>query len=337
MGSFDKKVSVVIPAYNTAPYLEKCVESVCAQTYPKELLEVIIVDDGSTDDTPVIAQMLAKKHENVRFAHQANGGSSSARNHGIALSTGSYIGFVDSDDYIDPRMYETIVKLMEKTGAKIAQASRDEIDEDGSLLPNVVWPPVKPCVQTSETFLKSLLMHSGDASFCTKLTERGLLSGKEPFPVGMLNEDFYLLFHLLGETDKVALTPERYYHVYYRKGSNSRAAAGTDHFPKSYTDIVKGADAVESFVAKRFPELSGYAVRFALVQRLDYLLHIPISRMTTENRFYNAVVDYLRSHRADIRTNPYLNKKQRQYLTIMARSPKLARKVHRELMRIRGQ
>lgn len=332
---YTKKISVIIPAYNTARYLKKCVDSVCAQTYPQELMEVLIVDDGSTDDTPVIAQMLSSMHGNVRLIHRPNGGSSAARNTGIAESRGDYIGFVDSDDYIDPRMYETIVKLIDKTGVKIAQVSRDEIGEDGSMLPHVVYPPVKPCVQSTETFLKSLLMHVGDASFCTKLIDRSLLSGKDPFPVGMLNEDFYLLFHLMGETDKVAMTPERYYHVYYRQGSNSRASSNDpEAFPQSYTDIVRASDAAEAFVASRFPELRDFAVRFALVQRLDYLLHIPIAKMTEDNTFYMGVVRYLRTHIKEIRDNPYLDKKQRKYLRLMARAPKLARQVHKRIRRL---
>ena len=104
MPEFDKKISVIIPAYNIEDLLGRCVESVVYQDYPKNLLEIIVVDDGSTDATGKVADELAARFENVTAIHKENGGSSSARNVGIRHASGEYIGFVDSDDYIDSRM-----------------------------------------------------------------------------------------------------------------------------------------------------------------------------------------------------------------------------------------
>ena len=135
------KITVVIPAYNIETLLEKCVGSVAKQDYPKDKLEIIVVDDGSTDSTGALCDELASKYENVTALHKENGGSSSARNLGLKHASGDYIGFVDSDDYVDPRMYRELAEAAVKYDADMVQISRDEISEDGKRLPDVVIPP----------------------------------------------------------------------------------------------------------------------------------------------------------------------------------------------------
>ncbi|MBP3826185.1 MAG: glycosyltransferase, partial [Butyrivibrio sp.] len=121
MPDFSKSISVIIPAYNIEDLLEKCVDSVAAQDYPKDLLQIIVVDDGSTDGTPGKADELADKYSNVQVIHKKNGGSSSARNVGIDAATGDYLGFVDSDDYISGIMYSSMMEAAMRTGADMIQ------------------------------------------------------------------------------------------------------------------------------------------------------------------------------------------------------------------------
>lgn len=109
----DKKiVSVIIPVYNVEKYLERCIDSVLRQTYDN--LEIILVDDGSQDDSGVICDNYAQKYENIIVVHKRNGGLSSARNAGMRIASGEYIGFVDSDDDIDVHMYEKMYAIAEK-------------------------------------------------------------------------------------------------------------------------------------------------------------------------------------------------------------------------------
>ena len=103
-------ISVIVPVYNTKDYLVRCVDSICAQTYRN--LELLLVDDGSTDGTGRLCEELAEKDSRIRVFHQENGGSSSARNLGIRNAAGGYLGFVDSDDYIEPDMYEKLLRVM---------------------------------------------------------------------------------------------------------------------------------------------------------------------------------------------------------------------------------
>ncbi|MBP7347128.1 MAG: glycosyltransferase [Butyrivibrio sp.] len=323
------RISVIIPAYNTQTLLERCVDSVCAQTYPGDLLEIIIVDDGSTDGTGILGDRLAAEHSNVTCYHEANAGSSAARNLGLSHATGAYVGFVDSDDYVDPHMYEELAAVLQRRNAKIAQVCRDEIAEDGTRLPDVVAVPKAELVVTAQEFLRSLLLHQGDTSYCTKLVARDLFTEDMQFPTGMLNEDFFLLFHMLPNAEKVVIIPRQYYHVFYRTGSNSRKKEqDKNYFPPVFTDIVNNADAVTDFVKEKYPQLMPFAKRFGLVQRLDYLLHIPLSLMKRENVFYISVVRYLRHNLAEIIRNPYLSRKNKIYLLLLAPAPKLVRTFH---------
>lgn len=121
------KISVVIPCYNAEKYIKKCLESILQQTY--ENLEIIVVNDGSTDSSKkLIEPFLSDKR--VRCVDQVNGGEFSARNTGIKLATGKYIGFVDSDDYIEPDMYKKLYSAISSTEADIAVCNFNLIYED---------------------------------------------------------------------------------------------------------------------------------------------------------------------------------------------------------------
>lgn len=329
MPDFKDKISVVIPAYNIEDLLPKCVESLVNQDYPKELLEIIVVDDGSTDSTGKVADELSDRFENVRALHQKNGGSSSARNYGISEATGDYLGFVDSDDFVDSRMYSALMSTAIKYDADMVQISRDEIAENGDKLPDVVIPPTEIVEITPSEHLKTLLMHKGDASFCTKLVKRKYFGGELLFPEGELNEDFYLMIHMLEKINKLVILPQQYYHVFYRTGSNSRKKVeDKDYFPSVFTDIVRNSDVALELVKKSHPELTDIAMRFGFVQRLDYLLHIPISKMTKDNAFYRDVVRYIRGNLGEIFANNYLTGKQKAYLMILAANPRGIRTLH---------
>ncbi|MBP5282820.1 MAG: glycosyltransferase family 2 protein [Lachnospiraceae bacterium] len=320
-------ISVIIPVYNIKEYLPRCVHSVTAQTYPK--LEIILVDDGSTDGTDKLCDQLALEDYRIRTYHKKNGGSSSARNIGLQLMSGDYVGFVDSDDYIEPDAYEKLMQGILETGASIAQMGRDEIDEQGNLLPDICIPPEKQEFLKSEDFMRELLMHRGDCSFCTKLLKSDLLKTRR-FPEGKLNEDFYLMIHLLTEVDGVLSLPDRGYHVFYRMGSNSRRENKND-FSRVFADNVENADVAAGIVKDYFPALTETAFRFGIFQRLDYMLHIPISMMTKENTVYVEIVKYLRKNWGKAMGNSLLTKKNKIYHTLFAMMPKGVRVIHKKL------
>ncbi|MDO4294016.1 MAG: glycosyltransferase family 2 protein [Eubacteriales bacterium] len=317
-------ISVIVPVYNILDCLERCVDSIRRQTW--ENLEILLVDDGSDDGTGALCDRLAAEDRRIRVFHKENGGSSSARNLGIRKARGEWLGFVDSDDWIEPQMYERLLKAAREEKTLIAQASRDEIDAAGERRPDVCVPPAEPTTCGPEEFLRSLLLHRGDCSFCTKLVSRELFDGRS-FPEGRLNEDFRLLVEMLCTGVSVRILPEQMYHVFYRLGSNTRRKDKND-FSRVFVDIVDNADFAEELVSRRYPGLRREAVRFGLFQRLDYLLHIPVGRMSGSDAFYRNVKRYLRRHLADTLTNPYLTGKNRAYLLLLTAAPRVVRSVH---------
>lgn len=326
-----KKISVIVPVFNSINCLERCVRSICAQTYSQ--IEILLIDDGSTDGTDGLCERLAKEDGRIRVRHKENGGASSARNVGIDLASGEYLGFVDSDDYIEPYVYEKMLRALEEGNYSAVQISRDEVDEEGKRLPDICVPPEKEWFCDSESFLKELLLHRGDCSFCTKLFPREIFSSHR-FPEGELNEDFRLLLEILQEIPGVCILPEQGYHVVCRRESTTRKRT-KDSFSRVFLDIVENADRIQELVDRKYPALHGHAIRFNLYQRLDYMLHVPISQMQPGNDFYKRVKNYLRRHVADIVKNPYLTEKNKVYLLLLAAAPRTVRRVHAGKMKRR--
>lgn len=353
-GKHDGVISIIVPIYNTEKYLSKCVNSLLAQTYPS--LEILLVDDGSTDGSGALCDQFAAVDKRVVALHKKNGGSSSARNLGIARARGEYIGFVDSDDFVDRDMYRKLLEALCSQKVNAAQIGRDEIAPDGSILPDICVPPEKPEVILPEKFMEELLMHRGDCSFCTKLfraealrelPEIGDISGggmpseglasssdrgaaREYFPTGALNEDFNLLIRLLDRLGPVVSLPGHAYHVFYRLGSNSRKE-NRDSFSRVYADSVDNADLAAAIVAEKYPRLKDVAFRFGIFQRLEYMLHIPVSRMTEDNGEYRRIVGYLRKNWLRSMRNPVLTGKNKVYHSLFALAPRMVRRLHRIL------
>ncbi len=112
------KISIVVPIYNAEKYLDRCIQSILNQSYKD--LEIILIDDGSTDSSNKICNNYQKRDNRIKFISQKNEGVSAARNRGISEATGEFIGFVDSDDYIQPNMYETLYGLINKYNCDIS-------------------------------------------------------------------------------------------------------------------------------------------------------------------------------------------------------------------------
>lgn len=118
MSKLNPKISIILPIYNTKDYLEKCLDSILTQTYKN--LEILCIDDGSTDGSELILDQYSKKDKRIKAVHKKNGGESSARNIGLQLMTGEYVGFMDCDDWIEPNMYEKLVTIITEKNIDMA-------------------------------------------------------------------------------------------------------------------------------------------------------------------------------------------------------------------------
>lgn len=344
-------ISVVVPVYNAEQFLRATAESILAQTDGN--YEVILVNDGSRDGSLAVCRELEAKAAGrpdigskgagplVRVIDQENRGVSAARNRGIREAHGEYVCFVDSDDLVTPDFVADLRRGMQEALAQgrrnvQVQIGRREIDEQGHPLPDAITAPAEPVWMDPVELTRGMLLYTGDASFCTKLTPRRLLL-EYPFEEGALAEDFSLQARMTGALEGIYSLPQVDYIVIHRAGSLTRRK-DIEHFSMVYVSIVRAADDIERQLVPQYPDLAVPAKRFALYERLDYLLHVPIADMKSENEFYQRVMTYLRTpeNREAVRSNPYLDRKSRLYLQLLTAAPRLVRRVHRLTMKIRG-
>ena len=212
-------ISVIVPIYNVEPYLRECVDSIVAQNYSN--LEILLVDDGSADKCPEICDEYAKKDNRVKVIHQDNGGLAHARNVGIANSSGDYLTFVDSDDYVSNDYVECLYKGIAESGADISIASFYPFKND------IV------CQRTSELCAYEIISKE-DAisrycsinaersmpfiSACNKIYCKSLFDGIL-FPKGKLYEDSFTTYKLVDRAEKIVYSKAQLY--YYRLNPQS--------------------------------------------------------------------------------------------------------------------
>lgn len=212
------KISVIIPVYNVKEYLNQCVESVCAQSY--ESLEIILVNDGSTDGSDKMCDELAGTDERITVVHQENGGLSAARNTGLLKATGEYITFLDSDDYIHPKTYESMMEQLQKYDADVAASGFQVVyDSEENTLTGT---DEALCVTGREAVLK--LYRSKEEYLVTvvawnKLYRKSALPKDFSFPKGRIHEDEYTSYRLLYPLSKVVYLNQNYYYYRQRKDS----------------------------------------------------------------------------------------------------------------------
>ena len=214
-------ISVIVPVYRAEDYLDRCLKSITGQSC--ENLEIILVDDGSPDNCPQMCDAWAQRDARIRVIHQRNGGASAARNAGLDAAQGRYIGFVDSDDYIAPDMYETLIGLLQDGNAmascRFIRVAGDECQQQ----------PKGQAYRLSQheaidEFLKRGMISD---SFCDKLFEQRLFKTRR-FPVGETNEEYTLFLPLLVEADGVAHVEKPMYFYRMTEGSVTDSAWQTD-------------------------------------------------------------------------------------------------------------
>ena len=217
----EPKISVIVPAYNNAPWLPRCLDSILAQTY--ENLEVIAVNDGSTDDTARVLDAYAEKDARVRAIHKENGGVTSARLRGVEESAGDWIGFVDGDDFIEPQMYADLMKNARQHGADISHCGHRMVYPGGEV--RYFYNTGLLRLQNRETGIRDLLEERiMEPGLCNKLYRRSLFAGLEQRMDGKIrnNEDLLMNYYLFREAEKLVFEDVCPYHYLIREGSASQ-------------------------------------------------------------------------------------------------------------------
>ena len=217
----DELISVVVPAYNCAPWLPRCLDSLLNQTYQN--MEIIVVNDGSIDNTKEVLDDYASRYDSITAVHQTNAGEYAARLAGVAVAKGNWIGFVDSDDETEPHMYELLMRNAQSCGADISHCGYKVIYPDGRVDYQQNSGMVK--IQDNYTGMKDLLdeviMEMG---LCSKLFRRELFEGIREwmdFSI-VINGDMLMNFYLFSRAKKSVLEDVCPYHYLIRQGSASR-------------------------------------------------------------------------------------------------------------------
>lgn len=193
-------ISIIVPVYNVEKYLNRCVESILAQTYDN--LEIILVDDGSPDNCGNICDEYAKKDSRIIVLHKTNGGLSDARNRGINIAKGKYIGFVDSDDYIEKDMFEILYNLCKENNADISMISYKEI-ENGIIINENSKYTNKIFEYNNIEAIKELLKDEKIKNYAwNKLYKKELFDEIE-YPINMAYEDVGTTYKLFEKAKKI--------------------------------------------------------------------------------------------------------------------------------------
>ena len=262
----NRMVSVIIPAYNVEQYVERCVYSVTKQTYRN--LEIILVDDGSTDCTGIICDKLAKEDNRISVIHKTNGGLSDARNAGIDVSRGEYISFVDSDDYITSDMLEHMMNAMCETDISMVVVGFWKQSGDA----REYCGPTTERVVSSEEALKDIYIgHEIYPASWNKLYRRALFNNNR-FAVGMINEDSEIITKLLVECKRVALVSKPLYIYMIREGSITQS----------------------SFSSKDYNGIKAYRTAVDVCKKRKKSL-LPYARYYETSRIYNTYIELVTS------------------------------------------
>ncbi|SFG65331.1 glycosyltransferase family 2 protein [Oribacterium sp. WCC10] len=217
-------ISVIVPVYNVEPYLRKCLDSIVNQTYKD--LEILVIDDGSTDGCGKICDEYGEKDKRIRVFHTENRGLSAARNLGLDEAKGDWIGFVDSDDWIDEDMYEALYDRALETGADVVECGYYS-EYQNSTVENIK----EDVVFTGENAVLMLLQGKLSNTVWSKLW-RNVCFKNLRFPVGRLFEEYAITYRLLYDAEKVCAIHSSKYHYFQRSDSISRI-----HSMKNLTDL----------------------------------------------------------------------------------------------------
>ena len=241
------KISIIVPVYNSEQFLHKCVDSILSQT--ERSLELILVNDGSKDTSGTICDEYAKRDHRVKVIHQKNTGVSVARNQGIAIALGEYIGFVDSDDWIELDMFERLLQEAETTGSDIVMCDATTVYDDGRTQVDTITQLSGNRILGKSDFTPSLLLEmAGSVWRCIYKNDRYIDKPRKyplVFPLDVkFSEDRIFNLYAFGQANKVCYLKENYYNRFmYAKSAVHR-------FHQDYFEACKkAAKGIEQAIA----------------------------------------------------------------------------------------
>lgn len=247
-------ITIIVPVYNVENYLEKCVASLCSQTY--ENLEIILIDDGSPDKSGLICDELQEKDERIVVIHQKNTGVSKARNAGLDVMRGEYVTFVDGDDYVAPEFIECLYHAIASKNADIATCGHYRVNPDSSMQKIYTLsddPEEIFCLTGEESIIQLFYGKVCSASSGSKLYKKSLFQSVR-FPDYIMGEDTFVVYYTFKQAEMIAHTNKPLY--YYVQHSSSVTNSRCNYikfydYVKLYDHIIRsvGSNVDQAFFA----------------------------------------------------------------------------------------
>lgn len=310
------EISVIVPVYKVEKYIQKCVDSILAQTFSD--FEVILVDDGSPDICGDICDDYAKKDERIKVIHKENGGLSDARNAGMKLVNGNYVIFIDSDDYIEKDMFEYMYNNIQQNDADMATCGIYEVYSDRI----ESQKQEKDFACTGEEAFRCILRgHTIRGEIWNKLIKKECVKDLE-FPKGRIYEDIFYTVDLMQRVKKVAVGTEPKYYYLHREDS----ITGKAYRPQLF-DIIEGYTKNYQVVKRVFPSLEREAECLWIWSRF-----IVLDKMLLEDDYkkidgFKELVSFIRRHIIYIVKNPYFLSKRKISAVVLLINVKLYRRL----------
>lgn len=319
------EVSVIVPIYNTEKYLRKCVDSILRQTYKN--LEVILVNDGSSDDSLKICREYEKSDLRVRVVNKKNGGLSSARNAGLDICTGKYITFVDSDDYLGKDVIRYLIKDVREYNADIAYIHEIVVDEKYEK--EVDLKGHVKTIYDSRNFLSAICERKINCAVWGKLFKRELFDTIR-FNKERLNEDFLLLSEMLLRKE-IKIVEDTYRGYYYLERTESISRQG---FGKSSRDAVYNTIEMKGLAKKQCSMLVPYYGAYAAYQARTALIIMTEDQYNRENEFVELCRETIKDNLVYLKGS-FMSSKDRVFCKLYIRCPQImiyiARRIREKL------
>ena len=307
------EISIIVPVYKVEKYLDKCVQSILAQTFQD--FELILVDDGSPDKSGEMCDTYAKTDQRITVIHQENGGLSAARNAGIEIAKGRYLGFVDSDDYIIEDMYELLYNNIKKEDADLATVGFLDVYADKEPVIKEKVYIVTDMIGAAKIMFEAKL---STISATNKLYKREIFTHVR-YPVGRLTEDAAVILDVLEETKKVVIDTSQKYCYFHRENSIS-----SNHFAPNDLDMIKAWEENEVRVLAKYPELVEVAhtrVCWAYFTVLDKMMNSPLKKEDQETQ--KKIIKFLRHNFTFVLKNQYFTKSRKIAMVALKIHPSL--------------
>lgn len=285
------KISVIIPFYNSKKYIDKCIHSVINQTYKN--LEILLIDDGSSDGTHDICQAYAAKDNRIKVIRKENGGTSSARNFGLEHATGDLLYFIDSDDEVSLDLFEYLLNLMTKNNADMAYSLYAYVDTDGNIINKAGHNTVEEIrVYTKHEALGALLSWDIPCCVCDKLVKKHVYDNVR-FPEGYLCEDLDIVYRLIDNSNAVVSSNIPKY--FYLSNPNSQMHT-QEGMRKLLMSIEKVTNRINEFYREKYPDLYQKALSYSLDHIFIYYISIYTNKQFAQFKkdLEVLIVDYLK-------------------------------------------